>query len=81
MANKHPSIDPGIVDTKATTYDIHEAYPLLGYGMSVLLKPFQKGKPGVFSHVVDNIFALCSDNKAIPYALCVRGPQHADASW
>ncbi|KAF2219355.1 hypothetical protein BDZ85DRAFT_268876 [Elsinoe ampelina] len=33
---------PGIVDTAQTTTHIHEAYPLLGYGMSAALKPFQK---------------------------------------
>ncbi|KAG8626125.1 hypothetical protein KVT40_006526 [Elsinoe batatas] len=37
---------PGIVDTAQTTTHIHEAYPLLGYGMSAAmkLKPFQKSQ-------------------------------------
>jgi len=33
---------PGIVDSAMTSDHIHEAYPLLGYGMSIALKPFQK---------------------------------------
>lgn len=36
------SVHPGFVDTKASTFDIHEAYPLGGYMMSVAMKPFQK---------------------------------------
>ncbi|KZV74917.1 NAD(P)-binding protein [Peniophora sp. CONT] len=36
------TIHPGIVDTKQTNEHIHEAYPLGGYGMSVLMKPFKK---------------------------------------
>ena len=32
----------GFVDTKQTQEYIHEAYPLGGYGMSVLMKPFKK---------------------------------------
>jgi hypothetical protein len=35
-------VHPGIVDTAQTNTHIHEAYPLLGYGMSVGLKPFRK---------------------------------------
>jgi NAD(P)-dependent dehydrogenase (short-subunit alcohol dehydrogenase family) len=33
---------PGIVDTDMSRNDIHEPYPLLGYGMSVLAAPFKK---------------------------------------
>jgi NAD(P)-dependent dehydrogenase (short-subunit alcohol dehydrogenase family) len=33
---------PGIVDTRQSNEHIHEAYPLGGYGMSALLKPFKK---------------------------------------
>ena len=38
------SVHPGFVDTKASTLDIHEAYPLGGYMMSVAMKPFQKSQ-------------------------------------
>jgi NAD(P)-dependent dehydrogenase (short-subunit alcohol dehydrogenase family) len=33
---------PGIVDTDMSRNDIHEPYPLLGYGMSVAMAPFKK---------------------------------------
>lgn len=45
---------PGIVDTAQTSEHIHEAFPLLGYGMSVLTKPFQKSQ---FEGCVSCIFA------------------------
>ena len=35
---------PGIVNTKMSTQDIHEPYPLAGYGMSVGLQPFKKNQ-------------------------------------
>lgn len=36
------SVHPGFVETKASTQDIHEAFPVAGYGMSVLMDPFKK---------------------------------------
>ncbi|KAM0713520.1 hypothetical protein Q7P37_010482 [Cladosporium fusiforme] len=47
LTAEHPNIlanavHPGIVDTAQTNVHIHEPYPLLGYGMSVGLKPFRK---------------------------------------
>lgn len=33
---------PGVVDTDMSRNDIHEPYPLAGYGMSVLAAPFKK---------------------------------------
>lgn len=44
---QHPNIlinavHPGIVDTKMSTKDIHEPYPLAGYGLSTALAPFKK---------------------------------------
>lgn len=49
LTAEHPhilanSVHPGFVDTKASTFDIHEAYPLGGYMMSVAMKPFQKSQ-------------------------------------
>lgn len=49
VTSEHPqilanSVHPGFVDTKATSSDIHEAYPLGGYMMSVAMKPFQKSQ-------------------------------------
>lgn len=47
LSPKYPNIivnavHPGIVDTAQTNVHIHEAFPLLGYGMSLGLKPFRK---------------------------------------
>lgn len=36
------AVHPGVVDSAQTNEHIHEPYPLLGYGMSVGLKPFRK---------------------------------------
>lgn len=36
------AVHPGIVDTAQTNVHVHEAFPLLGYGMSIGLKPFRK---------------------------------------
>ena len=43
----HPRIlanatHPGFVETKMSVEDIHEPYPILGYGMSVGMSPFKK---------------------------------------
>jgi len=59
LTSEHPKIlvnatHPGIVDTAQTTDHIHEAYPLLGYGMSVAMKPFQKTQ---FEGCVSTMFA------------------------
>lgn len=47
VTETHPKIlanatHPGIVSTKQSKEDIHEPYPLAGYGMSVLMEPFKK---------------------------------------
>ncbi|THY75173.1 retinol dehydrogenase 12 [Aureobasidium pullulans] len=49
LKTSHPNIivnaiHPGIVDTAQTNVHIHEAFPLLGYGMSIGLKPFRKSQ-------------------------------------
>lgn len=47
LTSKYPkilanSIHPGFVHTKMSETDIHEPYPLGGYAMSTLMKPFKK---------------------------------------
>jgi len=47
LTSKHPKLlanatHPGIVSTKQTKHDIHEPYPLAGYGMSVGFEMFKK---------------------------------------
>lgn len=49
LTKEHPRIlvnatHPGIVDTDMSRNDIHEPYPLAGYGMSVLMAPFKKNQ-------------------------------------
>jgi len=33
---------PGLVSTKQSTQDIHEPFPIMGYGVSTVLEPFKK---------------------------------------
>ncbi|KAJ9658319.1 hypothetical protein H2198_003749 [Neophaeococcomyces mojaviensis] len=47
LHSAHPNIlinatHPGVVDTKMSTRDIHEPYPVGGYAMSVGMQPFKK---------------------------------------
>lgn len=47
LTKEHPNIlanatHPGVVETKMSSEDIHEPYPLAGYLMSAGLKPFKK---------------------------------------
>lgn len=47
LNSSHPNIlanatHPGFVETKMSVDDIHEPYPVGGYGMSVLMKPLKK---------------------------------------
>ncbi|KAH7350996.1 hypothetical protein BKA65DRAFT_396477 [Rhexocercosporidium sp. MPI-PUGE-AT-0058] len=47
LKEKHPnvianSVHPGFVETKMSTEEIHEPYPVGGYAMSVGMKPFKK---------------------------------------
>ncbi|CZS87980.1 probable retinol dehydrogenase 14 [Rhynchosporium agropyri] len=49
LKDKYPNIlantvHPGFVETKQSVEDIHEPYPILGYGMSVGMKPFKKSQ-------------------------------------
>lgn len=58
----HPNIlsnavHPGIVETRQSTQHIHEAFPLLGYGMSVGAAPFKKTQ---FEGAVSAMFAATS---------------------
>ncbi|KAI9151577.1 retinol dehydrogenase 12 [Paramyrothecium foliicola] len=45
---------PGIVSTKMSTVDIHEPFPLGGYGMSVGMEPFKKDQ---FDGALSTIYA------------------------
>ncbi|KAG5927517.1 putative oxidoreductase bli-4, mitochondrial [Claviceps africana] len=55
---------PGIVSTKQSTQDIHEPYPLAGYGVSVGLEPFKKSQ---FEGAVSTIFAATTTTEGGQY--------------
>ncbi|CAJ2514076.1 Uu.00g021950.m01.CDS01 [Anthostomella pinea] len=55
----HPNVlmnatHPGFVSTKMSKEDIHEPYPLAGYGMSVAMEPFKKDQ---FQGAVPTMYA------------------------
>lgn len=48
------AVHPGVVSTKQSTQDIHEPFPILGYGVSTVLEPFKKSQ---FEGCVSAMFA------------------------
>ncbi|KAH3976942.1 hypothetical protein HBI56_016130 [Parastagonospora nodorum] len=69
LHSKYPNIlsnatHPGIVETRQSTEHIHEAYPLLGYGMSVGAQPFKKSQ---FEGCVSTMFAATKTDKSGQY--------------
>ena len=62
ITSKNPNVlanatHPGFVKTKMSEEDIHEPYPLAGYGMSVLMSPFKKDQ---FEGALPTLFAIVS---------------------
>lgn len=55
---------PGIVDTAQTNVHVHEAWPLLGYGMSVAMKPFKKSQ---FEGCVSTMYAATAAKEGGQY--------------
>ena len=69
LTKSHPKIlanatHPGFVETKMSSGDIHEPYPLGGYGMSVGMKPFKKD---AFMGAVSALFAATATEKSGEY--------------
>lgn len=69
LTSQYPNIlanatHPGIVDTRQSTEHIHEAFPFLGYGMSVLAQPFKKTQ---FEGCVSTMFAATTTEKSGQY--------------
>lgn len=69
LSSAHPNlivnaVHPGIVDTAQTNVHIHEAYPLMGYGMSVGLKAFRKTQ---FQGCVSCMYAATTAEKGGQY--------------
>ena len=69
LTQSHPNIlanssHPGFVDTKMSSQDIHEPYPLGGYAMSVGMKPFKKD---IMMGSVSTMFAATKTSKSGEY--------------
>lgn len=69
LTPSHPNIlanatHPGFVDTKMSTKDIHEPYPLGGYAMSVGMAPLKKD---IMLGCVSTIFAATATIKSGEY--------------
>ena len=65
----HPNIlinatHPGFVETKMSAEDIHEPYPVLGYGMSVAMTPFKKDQ---WMGAASTLFAATKTTKSGEY--------------
>ncbi|KAK8091389.1 uncharacterized protein PG998_015204 [Apiospora kogelbergensis] len=58
------AVHPGLVSTKQSTHDIHEPFPLLGYGVSTILEPFKKSQ---FEGCVSSMFAATVADKGGQY--------------
>jgi NAD(P)-dependent dehydrogenase (short-subunit alcohol dehydrogenase family) len=69
---------PGIVETKQTREDIHEAFPLAGYAMSVGMQPFRKSQfDGALSTLYAATKAENSGEYVCPPAAVEAGSQQS----
>ncbi|KAL8946966.1 MAG: hypothetical protein Q9222_006706 [Ikaeria aurantiellina] len=69
LTQSHPNIlanatHPGFVDTKMSTEDIHEPYPLGGYAMSIGMAPIKKD---IMLGCVSTMFAATKTSKSGEY--------------
>jgi NAD(P)-dependent dehydrogenase (short-subunit alcohol dehydrogenase family) len=69
LSASHPGIlanatHPGLVETKQSVHDIHEAFPVLGYGMSVVMNPFKKDQ---YMGATSTLFAVTKTEKTGEY--------------
>ena len=69
LTSQHPRIlvnatHPGFVDTSQSKRDIHEPYPLLGYGMSVGMAPLKKD---IMQGCVSTVFVATKTEKSGQY--------------
>ena len=70
------STHPGFVDTKMSQDDIHEAFPLGGYAMSVGMAPFKKDQ---FQGCVSTVFAATKTEKGGQYICPPAVPESGSA--
>ena len=69
LHSSHPKIlanatHPGFVETKMSVEDIHEPYPIAGYGMSVLMAPLKKDQ---WEGATSTLFAASAIEKSGEY--------------
>ena len=81
LTSTHPNIlvnatHPGFVDTKMSSVDIHEPYPLGGYAMSVAMAPFKKDQ---FMGCVSTVFAATTTTKSGEYICPPSIPEPGNA--
>ena len=81
LTSAHPnilanSVHPGIVQTKMSTQDIHEPYPLGGYAMSVGLAPFKKD---IMMGCVSAMYAATATTKSGQYICPPAVPEPGSA--
>ncbi|KAK7957363.1 alcohol dehydrogenase Bli-4 [Apiospora aurea] len=58
------AVHPGLVSTKQSKQDIHEPFPILGYGVSTVMEPFKKTQ---FEGCVSSMFAATKTDKGGQY--------------
>jgi len=83
LTPKHPNIlantvHPGFVDTKMSTADIHEPYPLGGYAMSAGMAPFKKNQ---FQGCVSAMYAATKTQKSGEYVCPPAIPEKGSALY
>ena len=81
LTKKHPNIlanatHPGFVETKMSKVDIHEPYPLAGYGMSVGMAPFKKN---IMQGAVSTVFAATKTTESGQYICPPAVPETGSA--
>ena len=83
LTKEHPNIlanatHPGFVDTKMSTKDIHEPYPIAGYLMSAAMAPVKKD---IMQGCVSTVFASTATKQSgqyiCPPAVAEPGSQQA----
>jgi len=67
------AVHPGVVTTKMSQDDIHEPYPLAGYGLSVALKPFKKSQ---WEGCVSSMYAATVTEKSGQYICPPAWPEN-----
>ena len=81
LTASHPKIivnatHPGFVDTKMSSEDIHEPYPLAGYAMSVGMAPLKKD---IMMGCVSTMFAATATTKSGEYICPPAVPESGTA--